>query len=83
MKPGGLTAWPLSHHFPTKQVILGFKRMGERHYFVYILSSKRYGTLYIGVTSNLTQRINQHKRVGSMGLPKILCSLFSLLRNPC
>jgi putative endonuclease len=29
--------------------------------FVYILASKRNGTLYIGVTSNLVQRIWQHK----------------------
>ena len=28
---------------------------------VYILASKRKGTLYIGVTSNLPQRIWQHK----------------------
>ena len=28
---------------------------------VYILASKRNGTLYIGVTSNLIQRIWQHK----------------------
>ena len=29
--------------------------------FVYILASKRNGTLYIGVTSNLAQRIWLHK----------------------
>ena len=29
--------------------------------FVYILSSKKFGTLYIGVTSNLIQRVYQHK----------------------
>ena len=29
--------------------------------YVYILSSKRNGTLYVGVTSNLIQRIWQHK----------------------
>ena len=28
---------------------------------VYILSSQRNGTLYIGVTSNLTQRVYQHR----------------------
>ena len=27
---------------------------------VYILASKRNGTLYVGVTSNLTQRLEQH-----------------------
>ncbi len=29
--------------------------------YVYILASKRNGTLYIGVTSNLLQRIWQHR----------------------
>ncbi|MBL1433694.1 MAG: GIY-YIG nuclease [Gammaproteobacteria bacterium] len=29
--------------------------------YVYILASKKNGTLYIGVTSNLAQRIWQHK----------------------
>jgi len=28
---------------------------------VYILANKKYGTLYVGVTSNLQQRIYQHK----------------------
>ena len=28
---------------------------------VYILASQRNGTLYIGVTSNLTQRVYQHR----------------------
>ncbi len=35
-------------------------------YVVYILASKKNGTLYIGVTSNLLQRIEQHK---SLALP--------------
>jgi len=33
--------------------------MGQ--YFVYILASKRNGTLYIGVTNNLLERVRQHK----------------------
>ena len=33
-----------------------------KQFYVYILSSKRNGTLYIGVTSNLSQRIWQHKK---------------------
>jgi putative endonuclease len=33
--------------------------MGE--YFIYILASKRNGTLYTGVTNNLYKRIDEHK----------------------
>ncbi len=35
--------------------------MIEKQPYVYILASKQNGTLYIGVTSNLIQRIWQHK----------------------
>ena len=31
-------------------------------YYVYILASKRNGTLYIGITNNLLKRIDQHKK---------------------
>ncbi|MGD8525520.1 MAG: GIY-YIG nuclease family protein [Thioalkalispiraceae bacterium] len=34
----------------------------ERQPCVYLLSSRKYGTLYVGVTSNLVQRIWQHKQ---------------------
>ena len=40
--------------------------MGERTYFVYIMASRRNGTLYIGVTNNLALRAYQHRTgVGS------------------
>jgi putative endonuclease len=30
-------------------------------YYVYILASRRYGTLYIGVTNNLSSRLELHR----------------------
>ena len=30
-------------------------------YYIYILASRRNGTLYIGVTNNIKRRINEHK----------------------
>ena len=32
-----------------------------KHYYVYILASKKNGTLYIGITSDLVKRIYEHK----------------------
>ena len=35
--------------------------METKLYFVYILASKRNGTLYIGMTNNLLKRVDQHR----------------------
>jgi putative endonuclease len=35
--------------------------MKEHRYFVYLLASRRNGTLYVGVTSDLTGRVGQHR----------------------
>ncbi|MCF6237204.1 MAG: GIY-YIG nuclease family protein [Candidatus Marinimicrobia bacterium] len=42
----------------------------QKQFFVYILASKRNGTLYAGVTSNLPQRIYQHKNNQVEGFTK-------------
>lgn len=44
--------------------------MRSKQPYVYILASKRNGTLYIGVTSNLIQRIWQHKNDQVQGFTK-------------
>jgi len=35
--------------------------MLSKRYYVYILASRKNGTLYVGVTGNLLARIKQHK----------------------
>ena len=35
--------------------------MKQKQYYVYLLASKRNGTLYIGVTDNLARRIWEHR----------------------
>jgi putative endonuclease len=44
--------------------------MGKPFYYVYILASKRSGTLYIGVTSNLVKRVYEHKNDLTDGFTK-------------
>lgn len=42
----------------------------EKSGFVYILTNEPYGSLYIGVTSDLTKRIHEHKSVDIAGFTK-------------
>ena len=47
-------------------------------YYVYILASEKHGTLYIGVTNNLLNRVHQHKTkeikgfTGKYGVDKLV-----------
>jgi len=42
---------------------MGFSNYSNNYkqYYVYILSSKKNGTLYVGVTSDLAKRVYEHK----------------------
>lgn len=38
-----------------------------KQYYVYMLTNKKNGTLYVGSTSNLSQRVYQHKHKNNHG----------------
>ena len=48
----------------------GIQNPVTKTFYVYILASRKNGTLYIGVTSNLPQRIWQHKESQADGFTK-------------
>lgn len=42
----------------------------EKQFYVYIMASKRYGTFYVGMTSNLIKRVWEHKNEVVEGFTK-------------
>ena len=44
--------------------------MPTKEYFVYLVASKKRGTLYTGITSNLIKRIYEHKKGVAEGFTK-------------
>ena len=44
--------------------------MNERRFFVYILASRKHGTLYIGISGNLPERIEQHRLGAILGFTR-------------
>lgn len=51
----------------------------DKHWYVYILASKKLWVIYTWVTSNLEKRITQHKYWFFDWFTKILCSQISLV----
>ncbi len=52
-------------------------------YYVYILTNKPHGTLYIGITNNLARRLFEHiHQSGSAFTKKISLSVFNLIKRP-
>jgi putative endonuclease len=41
-----------------------------RQYYVYILTNRRYGVLYVGVTNDLARRISEHQQKLADGFTK-------------
>ena len=44
--------------------------MRDATYWVYILASKKYGTLYVGVTNSVERRVAEHKSKDIGGFTK-------------
>jgi putative endonuclease len=66
MDAGRQDGWGVS--FP--KCLIGNPEKQMKQYYVYILTSKRNGTLYTGMTSDLIQRAYQHRQNLADGFTK-------------
>jgi putative endonuclease len=44
--------------------------MPSRSFYVYLLASRKHGTLYLGITNNLVRRVYEHKTKAVPGFTK-------------
>ncbi len=58
----------------------------EEQFYVYIMASRRNGTLYIGITNNLIRRVYEHKQKIIEGFTKrynvTMLVYFEIFSNP-
>jgi len=62
--------------------------MAEKSFYVYILCSKENGTLYVGITNDISRRVHEHKnKMGSVFTAKyginrlVYCEEFSSVHD--
>jgi len=60
-----ITILPFTYYFKKS-----INMVTEKRYYIYILASRKNGTLYVGVTNNLLRRMYEHKNDITEGFTK-------------